>query len=63
MTLKQKVRKYNKDFESEIQSFRENPVDSDEEQAEPGEAFSFKICWLFEMVVPSVMLINVHYEA
>ena len=42
MTLKQKVRKYNKDFEAEIQSFRENPVDSDEEQTEPGETFSFK---------------------
>ena len=36
MTLKQKVRKYNKDFEAEIQSFRENPVNSDEEQAEQG---------------------------
>ena len=36
MTLKQKVRKYNKDFEAEIQSFRENPVNSDEEQVEQG---------------------------
>ena len=32
-TLKQKVRKYNKDFEKDIQSYRENPVTSDAEQA------------------------------
>ena len=37
MTLKQKLRKYNKEFEAEIQSFRENPVNSDDERAEPGE--------------------------
>ena len=33
-TLKQKVRKYNKDFEAEIESFRENPVNSEEEREE-----------------------------
>lgn len=36
-TLKQKVRKYNKDFEDGIQSYRENPVSSDAEQAKSGE--------------------------
>ena len=35
-TLRQKVRKYNKDFEADIQSFRENPVNSDEEPAQLG---------------------------
>lgn len=37
VTLKQKVRKYNKEFETEILSFRENPVDSDQERVEPGK--------------------------
>lgn len=36
VTLKQKVRKYNKEFETEIQSFRENPVNSEDERAELG---------------------------
>lgn len=36
VTLKQKVRKYNKEFETEIQSFRENPVNSEDERAEIG---------------------------
>lgn len=36
-TLKQKVRKYIREFESEVQAFRENPVSSEEEQAESGE--------------------------
>ena len=33
-TLKQKIRKYNKDFESGIESYRQNPVESDEEGGE-----------------------------
>ena len=37
MTLKQKVRKYNKEFEGEIQSFRENPVQSEDEKAKSGK--------------------------
>lgn len=36
VTLKQKVRKYKKEFETEIQSFRENPVNSEDERAELG---------------------------
>ena len=40
-TLKQKVRKYNKEFEAEIESFRENPINSeDEREGEAGETFS-----------------------
>lgn len=33
-TLKQKVRKYNKDFESGIEAYHQNPVESDEEGEE-----------------------------
>ncbi|CAI8034637.1 Eukaryotic translation initiation factor 3 subunit C [Geodia barretti] len=37
-TLKQKVRKYNKEFEAEIESFRENPINSeDEREGEAGD--------------------------
>ena len=40
-TLKQKVRKYNKEFEAEIESFRENPINSeDEREGEAGETLS-----------------------
>ena len=35
-TLKQKIRKYNKDFETGIEAYRQNPVESDEE-GEEGE--------------------------
>ena len=33
-TLKQKIRKYNKDFESGIEAYRQNPVESDEEEGD-----------------------------
>ena len=33
-TLKQKIRKYNKDFESGIEAYRQNPIESDEEAGE-----------------------------
>ena len=36
-TLKQKVRKYNKEFETEIESFRENPINSEDERDEAGQ--------------------------
>ena len=54
-TLKQKVRKYNKDFEAEIESFRENPVDSEEErEEEAGETaarsdFIYNLCIVFKI--------------
>ena len=60
MTLKQKVRKYNKDFETEIQAFRENPVDSDEDQTEPGEAYQLN--YMYIVVVTSVILITIQYS-
>lgn len=42
-TLRQKLRKYNKDFEADIVSYRENPDAEDEEkddEEEPGKFFS-----------------------
>lgn len=32
-SLKQKIRKYNKDFESEIENYRQNPILSEDEDA------------------------------
>ncbi len=32
--LKQKLKKYNRDFEKAIEAYRENPVESDEEPAD-----------------------------
>jgi len=34
--LRQKLRKYNKDFEEDIGKFRENPDEPDEEEEEEG---------------------------
>ena len=36
-TLKQKIRKYNKDFESGIEAYRQNPVESGDEEEDEGE--------------------------
>ena len=49
MTLKQKVRKYNKEFEGEIQSFRENPVRSEDERAKSGK-------WRMRVIIASLSL-------
>lgn len=35
-TLRQKLRKYNKDFEEDIGKFRENPDQDDDEEEEKG---------------------------
>lgn len=35
-SLRQKLRKYNKDFEADIQAYRENPVESEEEEQGAG---------------------------
>ena len=43
-TLKQKIRKYNKDFESGIEAYRQNPVESDEEGEEEGEKDEGNVC-------------------
>lgn len=32
-SLKQKIRKYNKDFETNIEAYRQNPVLSEDEEA------------------------------
>ena len=64
MTLKQKVRKYNKDFEAEIQSFRENPVNSDEEQAEQGVPSNTTLHILYIVLVVQLQrkhALNIHY--
>lgn len=39
-TLRQKIRKYNRDFEAEISAYKENPQESadEEEEKEPGES-------------------------
>ena len=37
-TLRQKLRKYNKDFESDINAYRENPDDFDEDKEDESEA-------------------------
>lgn len=36
-SLRQKLRKYNKDFEADIAKFRENPDQEDEEEEEKGK--------------------------
>lgn len=35
--LRQKLRKYNKDFEDDIAKFRENPDEADDEEEEHGK--------------------------
>lgn len=59
-TLRQKLRKYNKDFEEDIAKFRENPDQDDDEEDEKGlttrniyyrRLFKFKSFqrWIFKM--------------
>lgn len=35
-TLRQKLRKYNRDFETVLEDFRQNPVEEEKEEEEPG---------------------------
>lgn len=42
-SLRQKLRKYNKDFEEEIKKFRENPQDEEEEEEKGNIEFLLKV--------------------
>lgn len=46
-TLRQKLRKYNKDFEDDIVKFRENPDLDDDEEEEKGLIIRFYIYFIY----------------
>lgn len=49
-TLRQKLRKYNKDFEDDIAKFRENPDQDDDEEEERG------------LIMRYIFLVNIHLK-
>lgn len=57
-SLRQKLRKYNKDFEEDISKFRENPDQDDDEEDDKGNILSFYIFFIILQYIQVLQLIE-----